>query len=92
MVTRLRSSGNDLANDFVACNDGPYGWVDHAATDDVDGRAAASAVGDLDLDVLGSQRTRMVGPGLEGLGVGVGPTGESSGLVFAESVLGSRHC
>jgi len=65
---RICASGRDLADDFVARDDGPDGWVDwYAAMGEVDVRATAAAVGDLDLDVLGPERARVVLPGLEGL-------------------------
>lgn len=91
LVARLGSSGNHLADNLVACNDGSNGRVDQAAADDVDIGSTASTVGDLDLDVLGSEGAWVVRPRLKGRRSSVGPAGEGGGLVFAKDVFRSRH-
>lgn len=91
LVARFGSSGNHLADNLVACNDGSNGRVDHAAADDVDVRATASTVSDLDLDVLGPEGAWVVRPRLEGCRSSVGPAGEGGRWVFAKGVFRSRH-
>jgi len=64
LVTGLRASCNDYANDLIAGNDGVEDECAQAAVDNVDVGTAAATVGDLDLDVLRAEESK--GRGVEG--------------------------
>lgn len=91
LMARLWTSSGDLANDLVASDDWAERELAPAACDGMDIGTAAAAVSDLDLDILGSEGARVVGPGLESGSACGSPASESGGLVFAGSELRGRH-